>query len=570
MAKLCRESSELLRHVLGLADSDMQGDYAHLFGRMNSMLTDINEQHVVLQRATEIDGNGPHARSLVLSCLGGLILFCSGQNEAAQRALDISSSTAWIVSDFETHVLIRDLIPILIPAGPPVSSEKDTGDLVQAEKLSTYVAFNSDLDNVNSKMNRFGIPPGHYTRALLNKSILFTEGIAVPPNILTNSSVFVSEIRFPYDRSEYNSHILQHVYPLLPQSVQEHPKKLHTYITRCQKNYIYEPIHEQHIMILDEYFEKASNSDRVLYYGEERISEKYGARIRKLVDPIHANLTVEHLVRMWSNIETDSWWNPTQKLREDRATVPRDCARKLVEIIRRFVQYLPKLVYRSTLYRFADLFNEASDPDFYLKALPNVTPETASTLLSLRKEIINKPWVYGPFCKELFDVPYKTSLVFDLASRSESDTFLFLEQDALSSWEFIAALSNDDPQPVCFKTFGDFDDDVNAKCSSLLLSQAADSVIVENRKRLALIWEKLASGSHLSEQDKMLVGSVMGKFTQSSLQIEKSKAEKLAILTDEQRTCAKTLSNQCTFLVRRGQPLNRMYKESKLSAPGVV
>ncbi len=532
------------------------------------MHTDINEQDVVLQRATEIDDNAPHAQSWVLSCLGGLILLYSGQYEAAQRALDISSSTAWIVGDFETHVLIRDSIPTLVPAGPPVSSDKDTGDLVQAEKLSTYVAINSNLDNVNSKMNRFGIPPGHYTRALLNRSILFTDSIAVPPNILTNPSVFVNENLFPYDRQEHNNHILQHLYPLLPQSIQGHPKKLQTYITRRQKNYIFEFIHEGHIGILDEYFEKLPNSDRVIYFDEDRIREKYGADLRKLVDPKHACLTVEHLVRMWSNIETDGWWNPTQKVREDRTTVARDCAWKLVEIVRQFVQCLPH-VYRSDLYRFADLFDEASDPEPFIKALPGVTPETASALVSSREEIIRKPWVYGPFCKELFDVPYKTSLVFDLASRSESDTFPFLEQDALSSWEFIAALSNDGAQPVCFKTFGDFDD-VNAKCSSLLLSQAANSVIFENRKRLALIWKKLASGSHLSEQDKMLVGSVMGKFTQSSLQIAKSKAEKLAILTDGQRACAKTLLNQCTFLVRCGQPLDRMYQESKLSVPGVV
>ena len=567
---MCRESSELLKHVLELAESDMQGDHAHLCSRMNSMLTDINEQHVVLQRATEIDGNGPHAQSWVLSCLGGLILLCCGQNEAAQRALDISSSTAWIVGDFETHVLIRDSIPILIPAGPPGPSDKDTGDLVQAEKPSTYVAFNSELDNVNSKMNRFGIPPGHYTRALLNRSILFTDGLTVSPNILTNSSVFVSEILFPNDRQEYNNHILQHVYPLLPQSLRGHPEKLQTYIAKRQGNYIREPINEQHIKILDEYFEKAPNSDRVIYYDEERISEKYGTCIRKLVDPTHANLTVEHLVRMWRSVEKDSWWNLSQETREERATVARDSAQRLVEIIHEFVQCLPKAVYRSTLYRFADLFDEASDPDSYLKAIPNVTSETASTLESLRKEIINKPWVYGPFCKELFDVPYKTNIVFDLASRSESGTFVFLEPDALSSWELMAALSNDDTRPVYFKTLGDFDDDVNAQCSSLLLSQAAESVIVENRKRLAPIREKLASGSDLSKQDKMLVGSVMGKFTQSSLQLETSKAEKLAILTDEQRTCAKTLLNQCTFLVRSGKPLDRMYQESKLSVPGVV
>ena len=55
-------------------------------------------------------------------------------------------------------------------------------------------------------------------------------------------------------------------------------------------------------------------------------------------------------------------------MREDRATVAGERARKLVEIVRQFVQCLPKVVYRSTLYHFADLFNEASDPDSFIKA----------------------------------------------------------------------------------------------------------------------------------------------------------------------------------------------------------
>ena len=107
------------------------------------------------------------------------------------------------------------------------------------------------------------------------------------------------------------------------------------------------------------------------------------------------------------------------------------------------------------------------------------------------------------------------------------------------------------------------------KCS-WLLTQTDESVIVENRKRLAPVRKKIASGSNLSRQDKVLVGSVMGKFTQSSLQIEESKAEKLATLTDEQKVCAKSLLHQCAFLIRRGQPLDRMYQESKLSIPSVV
>ena len=227
-------------------------------------------------------------------------------------------------------------------------------------------------------------------------------------------------------------------------------------------------------------------------------------------------------------------------------------------------------MYRSVLYRFADLFDEASNPETFIQGLPDITPETAFTLLSSRDEIINKRWVYGPFCKELFDAPYKTSLAFEVASRSECGVFIFLEQDALSSWELISAVRGDDAHPVCFGTFGDSNDDVNAECSSLLLTQATDSAIAENRKGLAPNREKITTVSRLSEQDEMRVRSVMRNFTQSSLQVEGSKVEKLAILTDEHKACAKTLLKQCTFLVRRDQALDRMHQEVRLSVPGLV
>lgn len=105
----------------------------------------------------------------------------------------------------------------------------------------------------------------------------------------------------------------------------------------------------------------------------------------------------------------------------------------------------------------------------------------------------------------------------------------------------ISAVRGDDAHPVCFGTFGDSNDDVNAECSSLLLSQATDSAIAENRKGLAPTREKITTGSRLNEQDEMRVRSVMRNFAQSSLQVEGSKVEKLAILTDEHKACAKTL-----------------------------
>ena len=237
-------------------------------------------------------------------------------------------------------------------------------------------------------------------------------------------------------------------------------------MTRRRKNHIHEPIYEEHSRKLDEYFTKPQNSDRVIYYDEKRISEKSGESIRKLVDERHANLTVEHLVRMWSNLGTDAWWNLSQEVREDRATGARECAWKLIEMVRRFANCYPKSLFRSGLYHFADPFDEATDAEPFIKAIDGVTTETASTLLSFREEKISKPWIYGPFCKELVDVPYKTNIAFDLASKSDNGAFVFFEQASLSSWDFMATLSSDDAQPVCLKTLGDFDNDVNMECSA--------------------------------------------------------------------------------------------------------
>ena len=181
--------------------------------------------------------------------------------------------------------------------------------------------------------------------------------------------MFISEIVFPNDGEDYNSHNLQDLYPLLPRSVQGHPEKLQTYMTRRRKNHIHEPIYEEHIRKLDEYFTKPQNSDRVIYYDEKRISEKYGESIRKLVDERHANLTVEHLVRMWSNLGTDAWWNLSQEVREDRATGARECAWKLIEMVRRFANCYPKSLFRSGLYHFADPFDEATDAEPLSKQL---------------------------------------------------------------------------------------------------------------------------------------------------------------------------------------------------------
>jgi hypothetical protein len=298
----------------------------------------------------------------------------------------------------------------------------------------------------------------------------------------------------------------------------------------------------------------------------------YGVLIRKQIDQEHAEMTAEYLVQMWNQIESGGRWNIKTELQEEDPVRARAHAHTLIDALRQLLNCMSTNVYRSALYHFADLFDEARDPEIFIKAFPNADPESARKLLVSRDEIIDKPWVYGPFCRELFDVPYKTNLAFGMASRSESSIFIFLEKEAVSSWNFMSILRRDDLHPVSIRTMGAFDEGAGAECSALLLSQATSSVIAENRVRLSPIRDKLAVGIRLTDQDKTYINSAMREFTRASLQVEEetTKLERLARLSNDQKACARVLLGKCVFIVRRGPALDWMYQEATLSVPGIA
>jgi hypothetical protein len=219
----------MLEKILDLENGITQNDEAGWCTQMSLVLEKLNNEKFNLQSAALVDSDRPHAQSWVVDCLSGLILLCGDQVQGSLRALDMSSSTAWMVGDFETHELIGNSISTLVSDLPLLPSLENTGEGKEDEKPSTFTAFIPELDNVNAKMNAFGVPPELYVRALLNRSILFSDGFVCPPNILANSSVFVNGVLFQKDRQENNLLILKHLYPMLPSSLQSQPRKLQAY-----------------------------------------------------------------------------------------------------------------------------------------------------------------------------------------------------------------------------------------------------------------------------------------------------------------------------------------------------
>ncbi len=506
-----------------------------------------------------------HAQTWVLSALSGLVMLLAGHPDQARTAFETSSGVAWVVGDYESYGLLENILRVMLRHE---SRSSEGQGIVREPAIHTkrLLAFRPSMDNVNSKMNRFGVPPQNYMRAILHRSLLFADGMAVPANTISNSTVFVEEVLFQGERDQINTTYMRHVFPILPLSLKNSRRKLQSYRDTRREGYIFESIHEGHIAQLDDYFSNPENEDQIIYYDEDSVSMDYGKYLRMLLDPRHRDVTVKHLVQLWDRLDASGTHQDMA-----RSSAAEQAALDLVASLSQLAQFLPEAIFRSPLYKFADLFDEASDRasiESFLTTLKVTRKEARDELLSARDRIIEKPWLYGPFCHELFDSPYTANLVFDYASRTESETLIFLEQEEYPSWEFMSTVCQLTDASTRVATSAA--SQASHKYSSLLLSQATEETLLNARGDLASLRKKILTNSKLSENDIAQMKSVMTWFESRSLVLPKAQVNQIVNLEPAILEAAKRLLTRCVFIVRKGQPLPPMYVEAQVTFPGLL
>ena len=534
---------------------------------LNAGLKKLASHHVQFQDAA-LRGDSPqlHAQTWVISALSGLAMLCGGDLEGAAKSLEISSGIAWLIGNYEHHQLIESLKKAVVRALPALS-DVYIDDYPSPAASTRCIAFSPAMDNVNSKMNKYGVPPQNYMRALLHRSILFADGMIVPANIITNSTVLVDEVLFQGERDQLNETYIRHLYPTLPLEFKNLPRKLRSFRDTRPKSFIFESVHDHHIAQMDEYFDNPSNAHQVLYFDEPMLGRNYGKYIRTAVDPLQRPATISHLVQLWTHIEAGGTWNvPDGHI--ERSSAAKQVAEDLTDTLFLLSTLLPEIMKRSPLYKFADLFDEASDRDSILEFLKNDTGKEAKVqLLRARDRITEKPWLYSRFCHELFDAPYRASLAFDYASRADVETVLFLEEDEIASWEFMSAChsqgfkTNFETTPILAGSH---------KCSSLLLSQMTPATLQRARRDLAPFRAKIVTGSPLLDDDVESMKRAMASFESRSLALPVCEIKNIVDLDSSIKTAAKKLLSQCVFLVRKGPPLDPMYEEAQITLPGLL
>lgn len=508
-----------------------------------------------------------HAQSWVLSSLYGLLLLCGKQQRAAREALAFAQNSAYLVGDLQSSELIENLNRDRDIRSRSESGEQPTG---QKPEDSALTAFIPSLDNVNAKANLYGVPPSLFFRALLHRAMLFADRIAIPPQVLTNSKEFVDGVLFGGADEAKMFWYLSFLCPIVPQTEDQDEARslLSGYLRNTDASFISEGIIESHMKKLEEYFHSTDNENRFIFYSRAGTADKYNQYIYRAVSE-QKDSTKIHLMNHWRHLcGQDSVSEDSEQADEELSA---DIADTIITVVEHFMQNVTEPINRSKLYYLSGLHARVLDDQgaIFTHLREDVDPEISLRLTSGRAKLLERPWIAGPLCHELFDVPYRCNLPVHFSTSSTSlNNAMFVEEHEVASWRFMAELSAGN------SAFQINDDAVSleppATLSALLLGQASKPDLTKARNALSEVRAKLAAGEPLDAASRGLIARELATFRKAAIDVEGEPITELAVIPEQRRVELKTFLRHCVFLTRKGAALDRMYEEPVFSLPGAL
>lgn len=559
VAEECKNAAELVQYLL---ESDLNEEQrASSCNLVYDQCLKIKQWHLGL--ANSLSTDQPHAQSWVISALYGLLLFCGKQQQAAGEALSFAQNAAYLVGDLQPYFMIEDLMGKL-----GITRNSSQLPVPEHDDTSPVIAFIPSLDNVSAKANLYGVPPALFLRALLHRAILFADKIAIPSNVLANSSVFLNEVLFG-GRDEANEFYLSFLHAVAPrpESYEQHILTDYRRKVTRRGHYILEKVSESQLEKLDTYFESFGVGNRFMFYSIASIADNYNKYLLRAVSE-RKTFTRTYLMNHWKNAANREYSSVSGVESPDDEELAAEMADTIIHVVELFMQNLKDPVDRSKLYTLAGLKTAVvDDQEAILKYLKDGTDSRITdSLASGRQKILERPWISGPLCHELFDVPYRCNLLLHLTEHSTSaSSIMFLEEYEMSSWTLMAGLLEN---TQAFQINGDA---VSlGQVSALLLGQASERDLSFSRDALAPVRGKLANNEPLDVETRELIAKELARFKMSSVDVEDKPINEIAALSDQSRELMQGFLRHCVFLVRKGEALDRMYEEPQFTLPGAL
>jgi hypothetical protein len=320
---------------------------------------------------------------------------------------------------------------------------------------------------------------------------------------------------------------------------------------------------------LDSYYLATRAENRFLFHSKIILENNYIRWLRRAVTSERL-MTRNHLLDHWKtfDVHTRSLSARFLEVDEELATGIVDTVLEVVEL---FTGNLESSLTRSKLYSLAGLFvTTANDEEAVREQMRHDMDEISlNILISGRQKLLERPWLSGPICHELFDVPYRCNPIFQqLISGESSTSILFLEPHEIPSMIFMANLAHEDVKLQIYD--GAVTAGASGQASAILLAQATEEDITTCRNGLFPIRQKISEHTMLDAEDKNLLAEKLGAFKREAADAEDSTVTVLATLDENVRHHLLGFLEHCTFILRKGEPLDRMYEQPELTLPGVL
>ncbi|KAJ1561554.1 hypothetical protein HK096_004251, partial [Nowakowskiella sp. JEL0078] len=250
-----------------------------------------------------------------------------------------------------------------------------------------------------------GIPAWMLFAAHLNRALTVGDRVAIGPNFLLNSRIFVHETLFR--NSESTKITLQFIRPLIPTSQKVRQKQGDAFVDVLldlwnhenpiltnrneyhikNVSFLHEEVSDEFILLMNNFYKQ--HPQLIFWYDFLTISNNYGSSVLKLLNspdtvrsfPSHLQEAADEVVGPLAEFVT-LCCSPT-KTGEKRN------------------------LYRSQLYKYGNLFTKSTSSDEFSKLVSSLQPDSLSDdFFAQREKIANKPWRYSTVLHALSDIPY--------------------------------------------------------------------------------------------------------------------------------------------------------------------
>ncbi|KAJ3125944.1 hypothetical protein HK098_008024 [Nowakowskiella sp. JEL0407] len=340
------------------------------------------------------------------------------RDEDALKFMEDARDVAWYSGNLDAVAFVDDLLNIAkefdfkalkknqhrfsILKSNLMTADSDTLEIIEKDEILVSVPL---FDN--AKDLSVSVPASQMYRAHLFRALMVGDRVAISPNFLLDSKIFLHEVLFANNTE--TEILLPLIRPMLPRYQEvvtaqgsikvdlfSDPHPILRYRNECQKNnirFLNEEIPDRFIEILDEFYTR--NRHLIAWYEFSKIAEQYEKSV------LQAATSKEFIASLPLHLQGHARYATSELVKFVNL-----CTTPSPETMKK------RALFRSSLYNFGNLFKDSISTEKFEASIKTFVEdakldnEAKRNLMNAREEIANKPWRYAHMLHRIADEAY--------------------------------------------------------------------------------------------------------------------------------------------------------------------